>query len=95
MVPIGGHNLLEPAALSVPILVGPHTFNAPEISEMLEEVGALEGIRSSSDFQSAVTALLNDPALAKLAGHAGKEVVAENFGALDKLLTEIQIILST
>ena len=94
LVPIGGHNLLEPAALSVPILVGPHNFNAPEISEMLEEVGALEEVRTNGDFQTAVTALLKDPALAKLAGNAGKEVVAENFGALDKLLTEIKIILT-
>jgi len=93
LVPIGGHNLLEPAALSIPILVGPHTFNAPEISEMLEEVGALEGVNNQGDFQSSVIALLKDPALAKLAGSAGKEVVAENYGALDKLLAEIEIIL--
>lgn len=94
LVPIGGHNLLEPAALSIPILVGPHTFNAPEISEMLEEVGALEGIVTQGDFQTAITSLLKDPALAKLAGSAGKEVVAENFGALDKLLAEIDLILT-
>ncbi len=94
LVPIGGHNLLEPAALSIPILVGPHTFNAPEISEMLEEVGALEGVRTQGDFQTALTSLLKDPALARLAGSAGKEVVAENFGALDKLLEEIQLILT-
>ena len=94
LVPIGGHNLLEPAALSIPILVGPHTFNAPEISEMLEEVGALEWVNSIGDFQTAVTSLLKDPALARQAGIAGREVVAENFGALDKLLTEIEIILT-
>ena len=94
LVPIGGHNLLEPAALSIPILSGPHTFNAPEISEMLEEVGALEGVRTEGDFQTAITSLLKDPALARLAGSAGNEVVAENFGALDKLLNEIDIILT-
>ena len=94
LVPIGGHNLLEPAALSIPILVGPHTFNAPEISEMLEEVGALEGVRTQGDFQTSITSLLKDPALAKSAGSAGREVVAENFGALDKLLAEIELILT-
>jgi len=93
LVPIGGHNLLEPAALSIPILVGPHTFNAPEISEMLEEVGALEIVTTVHDLKLRVQALLKKPELASLAGNAGKEVIAENYGALDKLLQEIQIIL--
>ena len=34
LVPIGGHNLLEPAALNRPIIVGPHTFNAADIAEI-------------------------------------------------------------
>ncbi len=33
LVPVGGHNLLEPAALGVPILIGPHVFNAQEIAD--------------------------------------------------------------
>lgn len=94
MVTVGGHNLLEPAALSIPIIVGPHTFNAPEISEMLEEVGALEVIHTPDELKRAIERLLNDTGLAKLAGKAGKEVVAENYGALDNLLQEIRSILS-
>ena len=35
LVPIGGHNTLEAAALGVPVLIGPHTFNFEEISERL------------------------------------------------------------
>ncbi len=31
LVPIGGHNLLEPAALGLPILTGPHNFNGEDI----------------------------------------------------------------
>lgn len=94
LVPIGGHNLLEPAALSIPSIVGPHTFNAPEISEMLEEVGALECVDSADELHAAISRLLHDPGMAKLAGHAGREVVAENYGALDKLMHEVSLILS-
>ncbi len=44
LVPIGGHNLLEPAALSVPVLVGPHTFNFEEITRSLIEQGGAERV---------------------------------------------------
>ena len=40
LVPIGGHNVLEPAALSVPVIVGPQTFNFTDITASLIEAGA-------------------------------------------------------
>ena len=91
-VPIGGHNLLEPAALSLPILVGVHTFNAPEITEMLEEVRALKVIRNSTELSVACRELLSNTDKLKEAGLAGKEVVSENHGALQKILVEIENI---
>ena len=41
LVPIGGHNLLEPAALGLPILAGPHNFNSADIAKLLIERGAV------------------------------------------------------
>ncbi len=35
LVPAGGHNLLEPAALGKPVIAGPHCFNSPEAAELL------------------------------------------------------------
>jgi 3-deoxy-D-manno-octulosonic-acid transferase len=40
LVPVGGHNLLEPAALGLPIVTGPHLFNTEDIAEMFSSVGA-------------------------------------------------------
>ena len=40
LVPVGGHNLLEPAALGVPVITGPHTQNGPEIARLLIEAAA-------------------------------------------------------
>jgi 3-deoxy-D-manno-octulosonic-acid transferase len=40
LVPIGGHNLLEPAAQGLPIIIGPHVFNAQEIAESFISLGA-------------------------------------------------------
>ena len=39
--PIGGHNLLEPAALAKPIIVGPQTFKIPDLVGRMQQVGAL------------------------------------------------------
>jgi 3-deoxy-D-manno-octulosonic-acid transferase len=41
LVPIGGHNLLEPAALGLPIVAGPHNFNSADIARLLVERGAV------------------------------------------------------
>jgi 3-deoxy-D-manno-octulosonic-acid transferase len=42
LVPNGGHNLLEPAALAKPVLSGPHLFNFLEIAAQLRDAGALQ-----------------------------------------------------
>src|SRR5690606_7097343 len=42
LVPIGGHNLLEPAALGVPVLTGPHNFNGQDVARLLVSQGAAE-----------------------------------------------------
>jgi len=90
LVPIGGHNLLEPAALSLPIIVGQHTFNAPEITEMLEEVKALQIIKSADALLLACIKHLSDRESIPIAGEAGKQIIKENHGALQKILEEIK-----
>src|SRR6202008_3505050 len=62
LVPIGGHNLLEPAALGVPILTGPHNSNGAEVARLLIERGAAEIVHSAQELGTRVSALLSDPA---------------------------------
>ena len=90
LVPIGGHNLLEPAALSLPMLVGQHTFNAPEITEMLEEAKALLVINSADALHLACLQLLADKDRLLHAGASGKQIIKENHGALQRILQEIK-----
>ena len=45
LAPIGGHNLLEPAVLGKPIIVGPHNFNAADIAAIVLAQGAGGGSR--------------------------------------------------
>ena len=85
----GGHNYLEPAALGLPVLSGPHRFNFTEISELLEQAGALLEVADAENMAGQVLQWLGDPALARGAGTAGQAVVKANQGALEQLLEGI------
>ena len=47
LVTVGGHNLLEPAALGVPVLAGPHNFNSADIAKILVDSGAAQIVKDS------------------------------------------------
>jgi len=89
LVPNGGHNYLEPAALGLPVLSGPHRFNFVEISDLLQGAGALQVVADASALEQAVLQLLSDARLREQAGSAGKAVVEANQGALELLLQGI------
>lgn len=86
LVPIGGHNLLEPSALGLPIVFGPHYFNAPDIAEMFIAQSACRVVNNSDELAATVSELLEDHALAKELGEKAKTIVTTNRGALEELL---------
>lgn len=86
LVPNGGHNLLEPAALGKPVLSGPHLFNFLEIAAQLREVGALREVADAPSLAVAVAALWDEPASAERMAEAGLGVMKANQGALERLL---------
>ena len=89
LVPNGGHNLLEPAALDKPVLSGPHLFNFLEIAAMLRSAGALEEVSDAAGLAAAVRGLISQPDKAKTMADAGLAVMKANQGALQKLLDGI------
>jgi 3-deoxy-D-manno-octulosonic-acid transferase len=93
MVPVGGHNLLEPAALGVPILTGPHNFNGAEVVRLLVAGGAAEIVHSAQELGARVSALLSDPAQRERIGSQGRAAVAGSRGALSRLLALIEPLL--
>jgi len=94
LVPIGGHSLLEPAVLGLPMLSGPHTHNGQEIAGLLEQNGALRIVRSREELGYAVRAWIDNPSDALAAGESGRLAVAANRGAVDRLLSMIEPLLS-
>jgi 3-deoxy-D-manno-octulosonic-acid transferase len=93
LAPSGGHNLLEPAALGVPILVGPNTSNSEEIARLLIACGAAEVVHDAAGLGTRVSALLGDAAAREHMGAAGRASVDSNRGALAKLLALIEPLL--
>jgi len=93
LVPVGGHNLLEPAALGVPILTGPNNFNGEEIARLLIARGAAQVVHDASELGARVSALLADGQLRARMGAQGRASVDGNRGALTKLLALIEPLL--
>jgi 3-deoxy-D-manno-octulosonic-acid transferase len=93
LVPIGGHNLLEPAALGLPILTGPYTSNSVDIAKLLIERGAAAVVNDADELGHAVSALLADPDERARIGERGRDCVDSNRGALGKLLGLIEPLL--
>lgn len=86
LVPNGGHNLLEPAALAKPVLSGPHRFNFLEIAALLRYAGALEEVIDAAGLAKAVQRMFDQPAIVTNMANAGLEVMRANQGALQRLL---------
>ncbi|MDF2690906.1 MAG: 3-deoxy-D-manno-octulosonic acid transferase [Gammaproteobacteria bacterium] len=91
---IGGHNLLEPAALGVPSIIGPHYFNFKEITTMLVAAEASYIIQNKEELATRVIELLKNPLFAKQRGENGLRVLEQNRGALAKLCGIIDSILA-
>lgn len=87
---IGGHNLLEPASLAIPSVVGPHTFNFVDITQLLLEVGAVRQLESPEELPEAILRFIHDKKLARQCGEAGRKRIERERGALDRTLKLIE-----
>jgi 3-deoxy-D-manno-octulosonic-acid transferase len=94
LVPVGGHNLLEPAALGLPVLAGPNNFNSADIVKILVDRGAAQIVNDPKELARRVAGLLSNPQDRARIGAIGKECVEDNRGALDKLLGLIDPLLT-
>jgi 3-deoxy-D-manno-octulosonic-acid transferase len=89
LVEAGGHNVLEPAALGLPVLFGPSMHNFTMARALLLDAGAAREV-SAADLASTLTVLLQSPAQRRAMGDAGRAVIDANRGATERLLVAIQ-----
>ncbi|MCG8414824.1 MAG: lipid IV(A) 3-deoxy-D-manno-octulosonic acid transferase [Pseudomonadales bacterium] len=85
LVDTGCQNVLEPAAVGLPILVGPSQFNFATICEQLEAAGALTTVQDANGLAEQLQQLLNDPEKRLAMGTAGSRLVNDNRQALPQL----------
>jgi 3-deoxy-D-manno-octulosonic-acid transferase len=92
---IGGHNLLEPAALGLPIITGTHLFNFAEIFTLLNEQNAVIQVHDEDELLKSWLILLEDKIASHTMGERAKNVVLQNQGALAKHMVYIEQLMST
>lgn len=85
----GGHNALEPASMSVPVIMGIHTYNNPVICDTLITAGGLRIVTDTTSARQLCHTWLSEPALADAIGRCGQTVILDNQGALARTLTQI------
>jgi len=93
LLPLGGHNLLEPAAIGLPIITGAHTFNQKEMTDRLAQANALRIVYNANSLSSDVIFFLTNAEESKNAGQRGKLIVESNKGAIKSLMKRLNIII--
>ena len=88
-VPIGGHNLLEPAALGLPLATGPYNANSPDVARLLLDNCAAVQVEDAQALAAAMGVWLSEPGEAVRVGALARGVVAGNRGALQRILALI------
>ena len=89
LVPLGGSDPMEVAALGKPIVIGPHTENFQLPVEALRTAGAVRIIQSPDALPGGIAAVLQDPAMAARLGSGAREVVIKNQGATERTVDAI------
>jgi len=89
LLPTGGHNPIEPAAVGVPVAFGPHMSNFREIAEIfLREGGAVESHTAGDVLAFAGRMFDNDAARAEV-GEKARRTVEKNRGAAERTASRI------
>jgi 3-deoxy-D-manno-octulosonic-acid transferase len=93
LVPIGGHNVMEPAALGLPVCFGPHMHNFVDAGERLLRAGAGWRINDAGELAAWVQEMFADPDLRDRASTAGRQVMMTNRGAVRRLMAAVSDLL--
>jgi len=89
LVKVGGHNLLEPAAMKKPVIFSRYMFNFKEISEALLSAGGGIMVKDKTELYTQIDNLLSDKELARSIGERAFSVIEMNSGAARKTIEAV------
>ena len=92
LVPLGGHNVLEPAQLHCAVLAGPHSQSAPRAYDAVLEAQGFGRVSSSADIAREAARLLNNSTAARAAGDAAAHGAASLAGAVGRTLDALKCL---
>jgi 3-deoxy-D-manno-octulosonic-acid transferase len=94
LVPIGGHNPLEPAESGIPVIFGPHTHNFELMSESILKADGAVRVQNDAELLDAAKRILTDSGLRERLGRNARSFVRKNRGALDRIMKTIDQIMA-
>jgi 3-deoxy-D-manno-octulosonic-acid transferase len=89
LVPAGGHNPIEPAAVGAPVAFGPYMSNFREIAATFLEQNAAVEVRDVPELEAFVRRMIEDPAAREACSRRGRETVERNRGAAERTANRI------
>ncbi len=90
LVPVGGHNLLEPAAVGVPVITGPHQANGREVAQLLLRAGGAVEVADAAGLAAVVGRWFGDSAEGQRVGAIARGVVEANRGSVARVLELVE-----
>lgn len=94
LLPLGGQNLIEACSMGKPVLIGPHTFNFEQATEMAIAAGAAERVHNGDDLALHLKDLLADSGKKQAMGAAALAFSGQNSGATERTLNLLAPYLS-
>jgi len=90
MVPTGGHNILEAAAVGVPVMFGPYMANFKDIAAGVLKQNAAIQCRDQTDVSDAILTLYSQPSYRQTLIEKGKQFIEQNHGAINSIYEIIE-----
>ena len=93
LVPVGGHNILEPVMFGKPLLFGPHMQHFPELAALLTDAQGAIRVRNEADLYAQAAHLLANPSQATDMGRRARHALDSNSGALERTCQALAAVL--
>lgn len=93
LVPFGGHNIIEPAALAKPIISGKHFQNLQALFKQFQQQDAISIVNNETDLAQILIQFANDKTMQYIEGQKAYKCFTDQAGALDKLMEQLSVFI--